>query len=52
MLQRIGLYYPYVNFRDERWLKTAALYWPQMARIVREGCLLGAPQLVRMLTAT
>ncbi|AVH56531.1 MULTISPECIES: DUF6236 family protein [Streptomyces] len=34
MLQRIGLYYPYINFRDERWLKTAALYWPQLARIV------------------
>lgn len=34
MLQRIGLYYPYINFRDQRWLKTAALYWPQMARIV------------------
>uniref|UniRef100_A0AAU2A6C6 DUF6236 family protein n=1 Tax=Streptomyces sp. NBC_00093 TaxID=2975649 RepID=A0AAU2A6C6_9ACTN len=34
MLQRIGLYYPYVNFRDEQWLKTAALYWPQLARIV------------------
>jgi hypothetical protein len=21
----VGLYYPYINFRDEGWLKTAAL---------------------------
>ncbi len=25
----MGLYYPYVHFRDERWLKLAALYWPK-----------------------
>ncbi|WP_405868153.1 hypothetical protein OG407_49790 [Streptomyces sp. NBC_01515] len=33
-MQRIGLYYPYIHFRDEQWLKLAALYWPQIARAV------------------
>ena len=28
-----GLYYPHVRFRDERWLKTTALYWERMYRI-------------------
>lgn len=37
MVQRIGLYYPYIHFRSDEWLKTAALYWPQMARIVPRG---------------
>ncbi|MCG5220118.1 DUF6236 family protein [Streptosporangium soli] len=36
-MRRIGLYYPYVHFRDDRWLKAAALYWPQMARVVPAG---------------
>jgi hypothetical protein len=31
---RFGLYYPYINFRSDSWLKVAALYWPKMARIV------------------
>ncbi|WP_326778117.1 DUF6236 family protein [Streptomyces sp. NBC_01445] len=31
---RIGLYFPYVHFRDDTWLKTTALYWPQIARVV------------------
>src|SRR6266581_2878798 len=35
--RRHGLYYPYFHFRDERWLKTAALYWPKIVRIVPEG---------------
>lgn len=34
MLQQIGLYYPYIRFRDEEWLKTAALYWPKLARVM------------------
>ncbi|MEV8100450.1 DUF6236 family protein [Kitasatospora sp. NPDC085879] len=34
MLQQIGLYYPYIHFRDEEWLKAAALYWPKLARVV------------------
>jgi uncharacterized protein DUF6236 len=28
-----GLYYPYIHFQDEGWLKTAALYWDSMGRI-------------------
>ncbi|MEU8147613.1 DUF6236 family protein [Nonomuraea sp. NPDC048901] len=36
-MQRIGLYYPYIHFRDDRWLKAAALYWPAMARVVPAG---------------
>ncbi|MEW1843730.1 DUF6236 family protein [Nonomuraea angiospora] len=33
-MRRIGLYYPYIHFRNDTWLKAAALYWPKMARIV------------------
>lgn len=29
-----GLYYPYINFQDEGWLKTGALYWDSIGRIV------------------
>jgi hypothetical protein len=32
-----GLYYPYIHFQDNGWLKTAALYWDQMSRIVPPG---------------
>jgi hypothetical protein len=28
-----GFYYPHVRFRDERWLKTTALYWERMYRL-------------------
>ncbi len=28
-----ALYYPYINFKDERWLKTAALYYKGLNRI-------------------
>jgi hypothetical protein len=34
MLLEPGLYYPYIHFRDETWLKLAALYWPSIHRIV------------------
>jgi hypothetical protein len=34
LLPRMAVYYPYIHFRDERWLKIAALYWPSMVRIV------------------
>ncbi|WP_369253803.1 DUF6236 family protein [Streptomyces sp. R35] len=51
MLQRIGLYYPYVNFRDEQWLKTAALYWPQLARIVPDRFPVTDSDTARALTA-
>ncbi|MEU6497420.1 DUF6236 family protein [Streptomyces sp. NPDC046984] len=36
-MQLIGLYYPYIHFRSEEWLKAAALYWPRMARVVPDG---------------
>ncbi|SFG27330.1 DUF6236 family protein [Streptomyces mirabilis] len=36
-MQRIGLYYPYIQFRDEKWMKITALYWPRMARVVPHG---------------
>jgi|HubBroStandDraft_6_1064221.scaffolds.fasta_scaffold363159_1 hypothetical protein len=29
-----GLYYPYIHFQNEGWLKVAALYWDGMYRIV------------------
>lgn len=37
MVTSAGLYYPYIHFRDDRWMKAAALYWPGMARIVPRG---------------
>lgn len=30
----IGLYYPFIHFKDDWWLKLAALYWDKMGRIV------------------
>ena len=29
-----ALYYPFIHFKDDRWLKVAALYWDKVARIV------------------
>lgn len=37
MLHQGGLYYPYIHFRDENWLKAAALYWPSLGRVVPNG---------------
>jgi len=34
MTNYIGLYYPFIHFKDEQWLKLSALYWDKMARIV------------------
>jgi len=31
-----ALYYPFIHFKDERWLKLSALYWDVMGRIVSE----------------
>jgi hypothetical protein len=39
MLAQTGLYYPYIHFRDDNWLKLAALYWEQ-CRLVK---LVGRP---------
>ncbi len=30
----IGLYHPFIHFKDDDWLKLSALYWDRMARIV------------------
>ena len=48
-MQRIGLYYPYVHFRNERWIKAAALYWPGLARVVSPGFPVTDPDLVTAL---
>lgn len=31
------LYYPYIHFRDESWVKYAALYWDGLSRIAPRG---------------
>jgi len=33
----VGLYYPWIDIRDEGWLKTACLYWDQIRSIVPES---------------
>lgn len=30
----VALYYPYIHFRSETWLKMTALYWPRIGRMV------------------
>jgi Family of unknown function (DUF6236) len=37
MPANIGLYHPYIHFRDDAWLKRSALYWSRMARIVPQS---------------
>jgi Family of unknown function (DUF6236) len=34
MSAHLGLYYPFIHFRDEAWLKLTCLYWDRMGRIV------------------
>jgi len=29
-----ALYYPFIHFKDDRWLKLSALYWDRIGRIV------------------
>jgi hypothetical protein len=36
-LATLGLYYPFIQFRNESWLKLAALYWDRIGRIVPPG---------------
>jgi hypothetical protein len=36
-LTRLGLYYPFIQFRNDSWLKLAALYWDRIGRIVPPG---------------
>lgn len=51
MLQQNGLYYPYIHFRDESWLKAAALYWPGLGRVVPAGYPVRDSRTVRRLRA-
>jgi hypothetical protein len=37
MVISMGLYYPLINFKDDAWLKSTALYWDRMGRIVPSG---------------
>ncbi|MGW2540967.1 DUF6236 family protein [Kitasatospora sp. NPDC001574] len=48
-MQRIGLYYPYVHFRDEAWVKAAALYCPKLARVVPDDFPLADPDSIKAL---
>lgn len=32
-----ALYYPFIHFKDDRWVKLAALYWDRLGRIVPQG---------------
>jgi hypothetical protein len=32
-----ALYYPFIHFKNDTWLKLSALYWDKMGRIVPEG---------------
>jgi beta-phosphoglucomutase-like phosphatase (HAD superfamily) len=36
-MARRCLYYPFIHFRDEAWLKLSALYWDDVSRIVPGG---------------
>lgn len=36
-MARRCLYYPFIHFRDEAWLKLSALYWDDVTRIVPRG---------------
>jgi hypothetical protein len=46
---RLGLYYPFVQFRSDSWLKLAALYWDKVGRIVPPGYVLRDSETVRRL---
>jgi len=37
MVSYVGLYYPFIHFRNEGWLKLTALYWDSLRRIVPTG---------------
>ena len=48
-MNQTALYYPYIHFRQEGWLKTSALYWNRIARIVPSGYPLHDSDTVRVL---
>lgn len=37
MASYMGLYYPFMEFSDDAWVKLAALYWEKLGRIVPKG---------------
>ena len=37
MKNYVGLYYPFMEFNDDNWVKLAALYWEKLGRIVPKG---------------
>ena len=48
-MSEIALYYPYVHPRSEAWIKQAALFWPQIQRIVPDNYpLIDTPTLARL----
>jgi hypothetical protein len=48
---RIGLYYPFIHFREDSWIKLAALYWGKVARIVPPDYPIRDSRVVRELDA-
>src|SRR4051812_40000207 len=44
-----ALFYPYINFNNEKWLKTAALYYKGLDRIVPDASLAGESELIKAL---
>lgn len=51
MASYFGLYYPYIEFRDEGWLKLAALYWDRLYRMVPDKLIPSDSAEVRKLVA-
>jgi hypothetical protein len=45
----VGLYYPFIQFRSDSWIKTAALYWDRLGRIVPEAASPDDSEVVRNL---
>lgn len=37
MAANLGLYYPFIHFKDDKWLKLSAIYFDKMFRIVPSG---------------
>jgi hypothetical protein len=49
MATYFGLYYPFINFKNQGWLKLTALYWDGIKRIVPDGYALHDPDDVKAL---
>ena len=47
-----GLYYPYINIRDDTWLKTSLPYFPHVMRMVPAITKLAQVGLMRTLATT